>query len=256
MSKKENVVPFSEVNFNSNRVNLNFNLPEWVNMEQVGVNLSRLEFLMNIGGIKNLTVKGVSGEVSKTYLTSVGSAPDGSNYAGGLGTKDKKDLSNGKLLNRDLGRIQNTRWGNYQVDFNISEIQGIIQNKKLTLKDGNNWRPILDEGLRKEVSNLGTKNLLSFSKNQLIETFLYNVGPIFWVLKNPEILIWGIPMNTIMQTMFRLSDGTIDTIENGKGEGYRLSLIPGLEIDRALVLSVAAAGKPILTDMSVRQNKK
>jgi hypothetical protein len=155
-----------------------------------------------------------------------------------------------------LGRIQNTRWGNYQVDFNISEIQGIIQNKKLTLKDGNNWRPILDEGLRKEVSNLGTKNLLSFSKNQLIETFLYNVGPIFWVLKNPEILIWGIPMNTIMQTMFRLSDGTIDTIENGKGEGYRLSLIPGLEIDRALVLSVAAAGKPILTDMSVRQNKK
>jgi hypothetical protein len=248
----EYLTSLPEVCYRSERVRLDIPFPSWVETENIGVNLPKTERLMNIGGIKHLRVVGeVNGERTVSMPQSIGVAPDGSKYAGMLGAKEaSKSMSLESNIQKTGMIFRNAEWTSTVLHLNLEEIQRQIEEKKGNLRKADSWTPHLDNALRQGVRQAGNEYLLThFSGIQKFFIIWSNLSIAFGsstilgtVTESKPIIpaVVSLSFNVMLSfALWTLAESFFYGRENGKeGSGYRVSLFPGYEIDRAAILQV------------------
>jgi len=243
-----------EVYYRSERVRMQIPFPSWVDTEKMGVNLLKTERLMNIGGIKHIRVVGdVNGERTVSMPVSLGIAPDGSQYAGMIGAKETtKSLSLESKAEGGRLTFRNAEWTTAVVHLNLEEIQRQIDEKKGNLRKADSWIPYLDSALRWGIRKAGTEHLLShFTTWQKVFIFWVNINSgvlqaskigVFDIIArlqphapSLEYLLINYSLNFVIWTGL---ESFLYGFEDKSGKGYRLSIFPGYEIDRATILQV------------------
>lgn len=263
----EVLTPISEIAYRSKRVRMHVPFPSWVDTENIGINLLKTERLMNLGGIKHIRVVGdVIGERTSSMPVSIGTAPDGSQYAGMGGAKEKtKSLSLDSGVEGDRHVFRNSEWTASVMHFNIEEIQRRIEEKKGNLRKADSWAPYLDSTLRWGIRKAGTEHLLTHftTLQKAFSHFYININTGILHASNLSIehiiarsqpripslgtLLFLYTVNFIVWTGL---SSFVRGIEDKSGKGYRLSIFPGYEIDRAAVLQVLSRTNKLVKTIS------
>jgi hypothetical protein len=210
---------------------------------------------MNTGGISFLRISRQSTDKTSTNPVTVGIAPDGSAYAGSAGAVTKVPIFNINLEPSEMQKstfLHNSRWTNVGLHLNLEEMQQRITDKKGNLRHAESWSPLLDQAIRSGIRKAGCQHLLkNFSVWEKIFAFTININnglldaadisfQHFLSGSNPKLptvesLISSYVFNFVLWTIIETAT---NGIENRSGSGYRISMLPGFEIDRAAVLQV------------------
>ena len=265
----ETLTPLSDVYHRSQRLRVDIPFPSWVETEQIGINLPKTERLMNVGGMKHVRIVGeTNGEKTIAMPTGIGIAPDGSRYAGMMGAKESaKTLSLESSLNPKRPILKNAEWTSTTIRLNLEEIQRQIEDKRMNLRKADSWTPYLDGALRWGIRKAGSEHLLTnFTWSQKCFFFFVNIHNTVLLSSNldilsilekippkiphvTEILFWT-GVNAVFVSLF---EPIIFGREDKTGSGYRISLIPGYEIDRAVVLQVLSRTNKLVKTIPSQQ---
>lgn len=263
----EILTPLSKVHYESERVRIHMPFPSWVDTELMGINLLKTERLMNIGGIKNIRLVGdVNGEHTDTMPVSVGVASDGSQYAGMAGAKEavKSHSLEMSKIGGSRPSFRNSEWTSATVHVNLEEIQRQIEEKKGNLRKSESWVPYLDSALRWGIRKAGSEHLLThFTGWQQIFSAYININSGILEASNlsiTDIMARAKPHMPSLENLFvpyainfvvwTALESVLKGVESKSGTGYRISMLPGYEIDRAAVLQVLSRTSKLVKPMT------
>lgn len=162
---KETWIPIHEAR--NDRIDMSgVNLPSYVR-DRVGVNLERTERLMNIGGIRNLSVVSVGGERARAYPDIVGFDNAGQAIAGfSLAARESEKNMDLPVKERYLKGYQ---WCDLSVSINSDDIAS--RAVRSNVYSTNTWSKELDSQIRREVRETGVKfSLQSSFFNNFLDT--------------------------------------------------------------------------------------
>ena len=263
----ETLTPMSEIYFMSSRIRVTLPFPSWVETDKVGVNIPRTERLMNLGGIRHIRFVGdVDGEHTSAVPVSVGLNTDGSQIAGMGSLRESVKM---QTLERDgapdrRASFRNAEWTSATIRVNLNEIQRRIHDQNKNLRNAASWTPYLDKSLRWGIRKAGSEHVLTnFTAPQKIMSFLINIHNNLLMstnltihdilskhvptLPNPGYLLFCTAANF---ALFSMLESVLHGKDDGSGSGYRLSLFPGYEIDRAAVLQVLSRTKRVVAPIT------
>jgi len=264
----EALTPISETYFRSERIRINLPFPSWVDVENIGIDLPKTVRLMNIGGINHLKLAGETNEERTTTMPmGVGLNPDGSRLAGmGIAQEKVKSFSLETEVGKRRHTFRNSEWAAATIHLNLEEVQRKIDEKKGDLRKAETWTPHINEVLRSGIRKAGTEHLLTrFTSFQKFFIFLSSnntflsasqLSIIDILVRNQpkipdaETLIFDLSFNFIIWTML---ESALRGRDIGKGTGYRISLFPGYEIDRAAILQVMSRTNKLVAPISPKK---
>lgn len=183
MSKSNELVPLSELLIDneadySNLKTIGFYdiFPNYVPIENIGVDVNRTRELCNLGGIWKVKVTGVTGgDTSKVEHDISGYSSDGSAYSEGKKkthiTPPHKSGIRPYRFNMGYQPFSNT-WGELTTELNLDEInQRILSDKNSGgLRSADVWSDLLNKSITESIRNSGCRHLLLGSnKSQLTE---------------------------------------------------------------------------------------
>lgn len=179
MENKNRLVPIDEIWWREpHRVRFNIPFPEWVEDENIGVDLERTQRLMNLGGIRFTWVEALkNGDRTVSMPTTVGMAPDGSAYAGKMAASERVPTYEYDQYTGDsYVLLKNALWTNIKISLNLEEIKDRITDKGRNLKEAESWTPHIDKALREGIRKGGTNHLLKgHDRNRLLVALFVNV---------------------------------------------------------------------------------
>lgn len=272
MENKDRLTPISDVWWKSNRMKLNIPFPPWVEDESIGVDLERTKRLMNLGGIRFTRVDLLKdGDKTASMPTTVGIAPDGSAYAGKIAASERvPTYEYDQYADDSRVLLQNALWTNLQISLNLEEMKDRITDGGNNVREAESWTPHLDTALREGIRKGGTNHLLRGHNKLSVFMALYiNVHNILMDAANinlfdvlagskPKIPTAG---DLLIETGIEfvvwslIASLLIYGKENKKeGSGYRISLFPGYEIDRAVVLQLLSRTLPLVETIDSDQD--
>lgn len=253
---KETLVPIQEAVIYSRHMHVNLNLPSWVPTDHIGIDIKRVERLLDLGGIEFLHVKGKGDEeTTKTVPTVIGSTESGSLFAGKMGASEQvPDYTLHSSSDSSYGHfIRNTHWSTVDLQINTAQVNQSIRHAGENLKDPKPWAKKLDKIIRHGILNAGTKHLLTgFSPFEKIGVLLVTINngillPLnlsvqdgllnsFGKAVTPEKVVMNVTTHLIMWNLIYIA----------MGRKSRLNFIPGYEIDRAFLLQILARTLPVI----------
>lgn len=262
--RKTRLTPIDQTWMESLRTYFDIPFPSWVESKKVGVDVGRLVKLMQLGGINNLEVgkSKENNDSAQTNFTIVGISPDGSAYAGRSRTK-KKELFLSEVSDEPGSTMfHNLDWIDLGIRLDMKTLQKSMLDDKKSLKDVSTWTAYLDNVIRKGVREAGTKHLLKgHTKLQSIFTFLLyfnNVALASVNMSLGDVMLRRVPQSLDIErlafsTTFNMLWWTLWFTATSKmersGAGYRLSIFPGYEIDRALALQVLSRSRKVIREI-------
>ncbi|MBX4205981.1 hypothetical protein KW795_02180 [Candidatus Microgenomates bacterium] len=221
--------------------------------EEIGLNLESLNKLMQLGGIRHLRIENdtENKKTSKVSLGISGMNNQGSAYGGVAVTQmvppslDTVELTGG-------GQLKQAKWMDLTIKLNTQEMTQRMLQADQDVRQPENWARDLQKIVKKTVVGKSLKHLLSLGP--------YETALFAWVytqcitnaanLGISQVILHGYhPQNiNIPQALFFLaSTGTIARYmcmasqgRERSGQGMRISLFYGLEIDRAIILAIQA----------------
>jgi hypothetical protein len=221
---------------------------------------------MNLGGINHLKLAGETDNGRTTTMPmGVGLNPDGSRLAGmGIAQEKVKSFSLETEVGKYRPSFKNSEWAAATIHLNLEEVQRKIDEKRGDLRKAETWAPHINEALRSGIRKAGTEHLLTgFTSWQKFFIFLVDfnntlltashLSIVDLIARNqPKIpdagtLILGLSFNFILWTML---ESAFHGRDIGTGTGYRISLLPGYEIDRAAILQVMSRTNKLITPIS------
>lgn len=236
----------------TDRVTFNIPLPSYVPVEQLGVNLLRIEKMMDWGGIERLTVTGKSGETSVSVPVAVGMNKDGSLTAGKSSSLIKVEPY--KVVgSHDLpdSRYRNSQWNSCLIILNLSEIVQRINLANKSVRSLPPWADHLDEHVRKAIRRTGTTHMLTgLTRSQKITALTANFHKILPVLASmetsPTSLVTTKAIGVALFYYLLIIGGGKAAAALGQSDPYRMTLFPGYEIDRAAVFQLLTRALPVI----------
>lgn len=164
--KEQGFIPISQAWTPKIRFDVNF--PTYVNKEEIGVNLGRINLLRYLGGISHLRLVSVSGEENKEeHPQIIGFSSNGEAYAGKTRTSTTTTSSSTDSgLNRERssgGFVLPERWVDGIVKIDMKAATNKInsnRNWRKGTRDPEAWASIVDESLRKGINEIGVKHLI------------------------------------------------------------------------------------------------
>lgn len=243
----------------SERARFAVTLPEFVNTDNIGVNLRGLERLANMGGIAHVRVDTVEGDVSQFVPIIVGVNKDGTAIAGKAGVKTSVPTYTLDL--EHLGSLSGwtpkflphaTDWINTRVTVNTNEVKNRIKDDskwKNGVHSTEAWAYHLNKSVKEGVTDQGIKHLtLELSKFSWGEAAIqYGLLGFFETQStNPT---WE---NLIFKYSILWSIMNFWSIRRAErnGENYRLSAFIGPQLDRALILKLMSTRTTLVKDFS------
>lgn len=276
LERRPQLIPIKEAgNTPPNRVRFNVSLPEWLESERIGIDLRRTQRLMNLGGISHVRVGLLKDpENSVVIPTVVGIAPDGSAYAGKLSAKTKVQYYGcNQSDTRGKPLIQNASWVDLDILVDMEAMKNRIGDREQELRAPESWTPHFDRALKEGIRKTGTKHLLKGHTGLTTLTAIYinlfdgvlssananYINPIDGLIRGsytpykptPTTLAAAFSTNFIFYNLVGVA------YSNGKvrdGAGYRVSLFPGYEIDRALALQILGRTSTLVKPMDTENS--
>ena len=255
--RKEGLTPIREVNRVSDRLEVKLKFPSWLDSEAIGFNLPRVHRAMSWGGIRHLVFQGIS-ESKSGYALPTSVARDGSATASVVRTRSITDDLSSTLFPGRMP-IRNSQWANLHLRVNLEELREKIDGDKAAIRNPENWTKELDARLRAGIRKGGLKHLLTgLDTSERGLSFVANFGTAvigIGLLRslreryNPlgtSSFKYAVLAQLCTLFMFNVAGVHSDGLEK-KGTGYRMNLLPGFELDRALLLlSSTRQSKPLI----------
>jgi hypothetical protein len=247
MSIENKFVPMSEAN--TERIRTTATLPFQLH-EQVGLNVRRIHTICQVAGFRSIRIQNDQrGETSQSFPQIVGIDRNGSAVAGKVALKEvptyQSDFPHGDSLSE---ADKQSRWKNLNISLNTEEMKQRILLSGRRVTDSLEWGKQLDSVLKramvkngalhlvKDITRSEQKNALllytAFASFRLLSHAIYNYGP-------QEFLFYSTLHFVITGTSITTMSSAVSGVERS-GQGRRVSLFYGPELDRALILLAIA----------------
>ncbi|HWA52218.1 MAG TPA: hypothetical protein VG895_04140 [Patescibacteria group bacterium] len=240
-------------NAQSSRVRTEVQLP-YGQEDSIGIDTTYATQLIHLAGFRHLKIVSKNnGDVSSVEAQIIGRS---GNSAIMGATKVNEVAIQSNELNPDKhikGNSKHYSWPELQVNLNTSEIRQRINDKGLATKNSSEWSNQINLAIKQAIRKQGTEHLL-LSKTTLTDKLdgfqiVLCFGSIIAGEAYPiyPTIIIGLTQGARIVRSFENLQG----LENFKeGRGYRLSLIPGIEIDRWLLLQAYSRVKPLVAPLN------
>lgn len=238
---KENFIPLSQAN-NSNlcegRLRVNLPLPYGLD-ERIEIDTHRMDVLRQMAGFGRIILTRDDESGTSQVVPQI----DGINIDGTATARKAKikivPEANSEFKNDNDVSENRANWPNLNLKLNIPEIQQrLLDEKKGNIHDQKLWAEELDRVFKNTITKAGVKHLLSMTKFDIFSTLymsgLYSITTLPFQ-SEPIQMIGMIAGGNIFWNV--KSGSRCGGFEN-KEKGYRISLMFGPEIERAVVLSV------------------
>jgi len=211
-------------------------LPEYVNTENILVNLTGIHRLCNIGGIRHLRIQSINGDVTKEIPTIVGFNQNGEAFAGKVNAKES--VPEYESTSKTSGEVHYhaTSWTNTTITLNTAEISKRItdnENWEKGTRDTKAWSFHLNKDIKKGITKEGARHLtIGLNTSNWINTaFQYGMMAVFETMSGP----------TVERAAFRVVFisallNTLNFVMAHEKKDFRFSLFYGPQPDRAMWL--------------------
>ena len=265
MTERKEYVPMPDAN--TDRVRTAATLPFHLE-QQIGLNIGRIETLLQIGGIANLKISSDhQGERSQVVGQIVGTGFDGSAVAGKFLCETVETVENKFAYNGSIIKAKAARWADMEIILNIPEMTQKILYQDKKVNDAKNWVTELNRALRDSIRKEGIKHLVTVPDDWFMREEKRWIIPIKVINIPLSVFLFSLHDSTypIRDIGFRALGGfllSFPTIWNfftetyvlcgpeKKSSGRRLSLFSLYEVDRALVLQCVSRTKPLVKALS------
>lgn len=249
MSERQSkFTPLNEVS--TDRINTLVSLPFGLS-EKVGINTRFIQALLQIGGIRQLNIIGDwDGKTSQVVPTIVAMDSRGSALAGRVEI-NQAPVQDYEVESNKKKSFSQSKWTDLDLKLNLAEIQRIIRDKDCDVREPIAWAKEIDKALRQGIISAGMDNLLHnlSTYDKFISLFMYvglfliaaEASPIHLMLDkfNPHAPSFGVIFSYFLSAGIPLTIFESFYGVERSGEGRRISLVIGPELDRALVLGIA-----------------
>ncbi len=249
----------------STRARFVVHLPEFVNTDQIGVNLRGLDRLCRIGGIGHVRVTSSEGETTQFVPTVVGISKNGEAIASKTGVRTSiptftvdSEKERPGLDSFPSALPHAASWINTTININTNEVANRIQDDskwKHGVHSTEAWAYHLNQAVRQGVTDSALKHLtMGLSKINWGETaFQYGLMGFFESQNGNPTLESGI-------FRYFFVGGFLNMLayvrSRGYGEDFRISAFYGPQLDRALILKLMSARTTLVKDFSSTPNGK
>ncbi len=138
-------------------------LPSFVDQGLIGINLSRINLLCRLGGIRHLRIEGQTDEETSSFVpTLVGFDTQGNAYAVKTGMKTSVPTYTTDSQSNNLGPLP-ARWVNGVIKINVDETANRILSETRWSNGVNNsdaWSYYLNSIIKNGIVDIGTKHLI------------------------------------------------------------------------------------------------
>lgn len=244
-------IPLSRAN--SAIVRTDIVLPEYVDSEQIGLDLKRIHTLCWLGGLRHLKIEGVNNQsATESTPVVVGINGDGSAVAGRAAVGKAEpfhfdDFESGNSAGSIWARHQLT-WVDGQIHLNLEAMSKRIVSK--SKQSGENlrlpsaWGHLLDQALKEGIANIGINHLIFGVNKPALACLMFLIfsNERLYTATSPSELLTSWLINNSSTLLISLVDGSL----TGSEDGYRLSAFFGPQLDRALALKVLSQTQPLV----------
>lgn len=253
-------IPLSEIHQSSDRLSSNLALPSWVN-GQLGLDIQRTLAIMDMGGIRSLRISPDRERQGTARPLISGINLDGSVIASSLSadvqTKDFKSIQTSDASGFNL---RNSTWTDVKISISLQALEEYISNKKKPQREIGSWTPSVDKAVRSGITKESVRHLLlNHTKEQLLAGIIFNtkktvtflaIAGLFVKELAPAMpaLLLAASSSWIIPYAILTTDGIKKYGKNAGGKGFRISLLPGYELDRAASL-VLMNRRPLVVPM-------
>ena len=250
MSAERKFVPMPEAN--TSRLRTTATLPFQLH-EEVGLNVKRLHAICQVSGFSHLRIRNdPQGETSQEIPQVVGIDREGTAIAGKVKIKkvptfqfdhSPVDHSPAFVFGRHW---KQSRWQNLTISLNTEEMKQRIRLSDESVKNPTMWGEEIHRALKSGTLKAGTHHLLKDFKRfeKIFTLFMYTLMSSEEILSvargdlglgnlAPTLAVDAVLIGTFMTVMHSLGYGV-----EKPGEGRRISLFFGPELDRAVTLLV------------------
>ncbi len=253
MSKVESgFVPLSKVEQEQPlyNVNIHLGLPGFLDQDRLGVNLTRIDRLRTLSGIRELLVVGVSeAQRSRGELNVAGIYSDGSAVASKT-TAIAKVESYKVESNDDRFFTSSARTVDVKISIDLDQLSQQARDSKARVYSPEPWAKGIDKSLRGGIREKGSRNLLTLAPHDLAILTVVSVTSSFGLL-GP---LWGInpPEAALVEVgLFWLTLKAIDFHHRATTPNLRSSIFPSFlpQLDRAAAVQVLARTQKLVADL-------
>ena len=243
MSAERKFVPMSEAN--TGRLRTTATLPFQL-QEEVGLNVKRLHTICQVAGFRHLRIQNdQEGETSQSVPQVIGIDNDGTAIAGKAKIKRAPTFHvDYSPTSKYMEYWKQSVWQNLTISLNTEEMKQRILLSDESVGNPTRWGEEINGALKKAAIKEGTRHLVKdfrrFEKlltlfgfaaatsSEMIDALTGNLEPEAIV---PRIASSVVLFGTIMTGLHSLTSGP-----ERQGEGRRISLFFGPELDRAVAL--------------------
>lgn len=256
---KESYVPISEVN--SSVIKVELTLPFGIE-GKLGINVRKVETLCQIAGLRYLVIENEKNpDHSQIVPLIVGVDSQGTAVSGGAKiTKVPTFMGNCKEVDNygengvpfPLSINKRNRWGELKISINAEEIKGRFLQGNKVIRCPNLWAEEIDAAVRQGIVGAGMRFLLSLpTYGDKFYTLFTNCCTLSTSALSGNLINFvecylasAVFTNALYAIVFGIEK---------KGEGSRVTLIYGPEIDRAIALYFTSLGKPLIKELNSPQ---
>ncbi|OGH11020.1 MAG: hypothetical protein A3B38_02405 [Candidatus Levybacteria bacterium RIFCSPLOWO2_01_FULL_36_13] len=228
-------------------VYFNFNLPQFVDQDRIGVNIGRVDRINNLSGIFALKVEGKTDlDQSSEEHNVVGVNSDGSALASKSKTKNivpTADIfARGEFNHFEKSNSRSVALG---LALNISEITSRIQLSNKNIRESDSWSKEIDKALREKLRKGGTDNLVK------LNTFEKWWFPFAYGIMPGTIFAINGTFPMVYYSVIYSLDKFFDILKHRDYPETRISLFPSVapQLDRAAALQVLTRTQKLVSDL-------
>jgi hypothetical protein len=235
------------------KIRIALNLPGYVDQDRIGVNLTGIRKLCNLGGIRQLVVLGKTDEETSHVIPEVsGMNSDGSAVA-------SKKMARVTVPTFEARQQHNSaeshdliahRWVDLNINMNVDEIGIRASEKKGGVHAAGNWARELDRGVRVSIRRAGNKNLLHNLEVDDKVKYLTQLGIDGIFLSFALLTNWGLAFDSVFIIGTPIYTQIVERIYRWEDPDYRFSITPGFQIDRAIALGITARTRNLIKDLN------
>jgi hypothetical protein len=251
MSRKEdNFVPLPEAQ--DNRTRTMVHLPAYVDSEGILINLSGINRLSNLGGIRHVDIRSLAdNETSRSMPTIAGWTPDGKALGGRIATKVVTEYTSRSVLVKTTPyRPHAEQQIDTAIEINTAEINQRIQNDrkiKQGVRNQKAWSKHLNKDIKDSITKEGMKHLVAgldtYNRFMAItENGLMFSSGLAYGFESKYLPAWIFATSGFLNFIFFMASDV--------KHDYRFSLLYGPQVDRAIVLYLASLGTTIVKNQT------
>lgn len=253
MSRRE-FTPLSEIeNVETQYVNWGVELPEYVPVDQIGVDVSRLDRMAKIGGFRILNIVGYVGDTTEFVPDVNGTSKSGESTAVMRGTMRKADL-----FKTDIGLDIGKRDTDFDhtvasVSLNVGEITDTLTKSGVAgaLRSPSAWSDIMNDATVQGVRGATRENLFSNTDtyDKVMPIWCTGLaGSLEAMSTHPSL---GSAMGTVVifNATARLIKSQYDRYNGIDRSDKRFSMMHGIHADRILAVEALSRMGPLVKSL-------